>query len=93
MEHNLLSLGSICDQYIVDVTKIIEQTRKLNVTDTDRRRTRRKRRRKRQRQQVEDSSEPHVDQELPIVDDQVPDPAMQTPRIETNTESNSGHQP
>ena len=34
----------MCDQVLKDIEQIIQQTRRLNVADTDRRRIRRKRR-------------------------------------------------
>ncbi|KAL0540517.1 hypothetical protein IC582_020525 [Cucumis melo] len=45
MEHNLQDLGSMCDQFLENIEHIIQQTKRLNVADTDRRCIRRKRRR------------------------------------------------
>ncbi|KAA0054292.1 serine/threonine-protein phosphatase 7 long form-like protein [Cucumis melo var. makuwa] len=45
VKHNLEALGDMCDTTMEDLTQIIQQTRQLNVVDTDRRRMRPIRRR------------------------------------------------
>lgn len=74
----------MCDQNLVNVQNIIQQTRRLNVADTDRRRIRRRR----QRQQGEAIPEEQVDPEPepPMFHD----PGPTSPRAEIG--SSSGNQ-